>query len=138
MHVLHKTRLDNFRYLKCKSEQNLCSLTGEDGCPTATIKAEYKGELTIGSSANCTLELTDIPKYSLLILKPTTNLEKNDGSRSDNRDCGDISFDGKRENINKNNKTLTNYYALNINTAVIEILPECDQEYSVTLEYTGK
>ena len=139
MHVLHKTRLDNFRYLKCKSEQNLCSLTGEDGCPTATIKAEYEGELTIGSSTNCILKLTDIPQYSLVILELTSDLANCKG-RS-NGGCNYISFEGETEEdekISRKYETLTSYFESSTNTAVIQFFSMYDQDYSVTLKYTGK
>ena len=111
-------------------------MAGEDNCPTATTKAKYEGQLTIGSSSNCTLDLTDIPQYSLLILELTSDLANCNG-RS-NRICDYISFEGEKETIGESGDTLINYFESNKNTAVIQFFSVHDQDYSVTLNYTGK
>ena len=111
---------------------------GENNCPTATIKVEYEGELTIGSSSNCTLELTDIPQYSLVILELTSDLAMCEGSGNSNEGCDNISFEGEEETISESGDTLTSYFESDTNTAVIQFLFVHDQDYSVTLNYTGK
>ena len=111
---------------------------GENNCPTATIKVEYEGELTIGSSSNCTLKLTDIPQYSLLILELTSDLAMCEGSGNSNEGCDHISFEGEEEIIGESGDTLTSYFESSTNTAVIQFFSEHDQDYSATLNYTGK
>ena len=114
--------------------------TGEENCSTATIKVEYKGQLTIGSSSNCKLELTDIPQYSLLILELASNLEKCKGPTCESSDYISLEEEDEDEEeiISKQGETLTSYFKSSRDAAVIQFYSVLNRNYSVTLDYTGK
>ena len=98
--------------------------------------------MTIQNGSNCTLKLTNIPQYSLLILELTSDLANCRESNSEERGLGCISFEKEEEDdddvISEKGDTLTKYFKSSRNTAVIGFLSTSRQQYYITIKYTCK